>query len=139
MNTSEINIKKSSGNINIIPRQKRIKNLSKKNIKISKTGKILNIFLVIIIILLEEFYIVKFFENMGKISKLKNNNVFMKKSTDKNNYSNFSHILPRINLDNKTIPSLEEIFNSRILYISGTNLTGEYIRFIRPINEIEEE
>ena len=59
------------------------------------------------------------------------------------NYTNykkkFNNILPKISLENNKAPSLEEIFNSRTLYISDANLTGEYIRYIRPINETEEE
>ena len=51
----------------------------------------------------------------------------------------FDNILPKIILENKTIPSLEEIFNSRILFIPSENLTGEYIKFIRPVNETEEK
>ena len=72
-----------------------------------------------------------------------------KKETPTNNISdiyispinnNFSDLLPRINLsDNKSIPTLKEILNSRVLYINDNNLTNEYIRFIRPINESEEE
>ena len=63
----------------------------------------------------------------------------MKKTIDTNNSNNFDHILPRINLDNKTIPTIEKIFKSRVLFISSANLTGEYIRYIGPINETEEE
>ena len=62
---------------------------------------------------------------------------------DNYNYTNykqyFNNILPKLNLENNNVPLLEEIFNSRILYISNANLTGEYIRFIRPINETEEK
>ena len=99
----------------------------------------MNHFLVIIVILLEEFYIFKNFENMKNISKYRSNNIFMKKTINTNNSNNFAHILPRINLDNKTISTIEKIFKSRVLFISSANLTGEYIRYIRPINETEEE
>ena len=51
----------------------------------------------------------------------------------------FRDFLPRISLDNKTVPSLEEIFNSRQIYISSTKISKKYIKFIRPINEKEEE
>ena len=47
--------------------------------------------------------------------------------------------MPKISLDNNDISSLDEIFNSRILYISDSNLTAEYIKYIRPINKEEEE
>ena len=53
---------------------------------------------------------------------------------------NFSDIIPRINLnDDKNIPSVKEVLFSRQLYINGNNLTNEYIRYIRPVNESDEE
>ena len=64
------------------------------------------------------------------------------KFRDLNNSLNFSHLLPRFNKNNstnKTIPNLDEIFNSRILYINGENISKEYIQYIRPINETEED
>ena len=51
----------------------------------------------------------------------------------------YSNILPKTNEQNKDIQSLEEIFNSRRLFISDVNLTPDYIRYIRKINETEEE
>ena len=48
-------------------------------------------------------------------------------------------MLPHLTLDpNELILNKEEIFNARQIYISGTRITPEYIRFIRPINETEE-
>ena len=53
---------------------------------------------------------------------------------------NFSELLPRINIsDEDYVPTLKEIFSSRELYINEKNLTNEYIRFIRPIDENDEE
>ena len=52
---------------------------------------------------------------------------------------NFKELLPRISLENNKVPSLDEIFNSRILYISNTKLTKNYIRYVRPINNNFEE
>ena len=49
--------------------------------------------------------------------------------------SNYIHILPRINSRGDRIPTLDEIFNSRELYISNANLTENYIKFIKPIKE----
>lgn len=49
------------------------------------------------------------------------------------------NILPRINTQNNTSSCLEDIFNSRELFISDSDLTGDYIKFIRPINESEEK
>ena len=51
----------------------------------------------------------------------------------------YKDILPKTNDQNKEIQSLEEIFNSRRLFISDANLTPEYIRYLRKINETEEE
>ena len=45
-------------------------------------------------------------------------------------------ILPRTNLkENTSNINLTDIFESRLLYIDDRNLTKEYIRFIRPLNE----
>ena len=52
---------------------------------------------------------------------------------------NFKELLPRISLENNKVNSLDEIFNSRILYISNTKLTKNYIRYVRPINNNFEE
>ena len=52
----------------------------------------------------------------------------------------FSNILPRTNLNNSNkIPTLNEIFNSRELYISTNNITNKYINYIRRINKSEEK
>jgi len=51
----------------------------------------------------------------------------------------YKDILPRISEQNKEIQSLEEIFNSRKLFIPDSNLTPNYIRFIRKINETQEK
>jgi len=55
------------------------------------------------------------------------------------NSKKFRKYFPKISLDNNTIPSLNDIFNSRELFIPESNLTREYIKYIRPINETEEE
>jgi glycosyltransferase involved in cell wall biosynthesis len=49
------------------------------------------------------------------------------------NYDKIYDILPRINL-NKRNKNLTDIFESRLLYIDDSNLTKEYIHFIRPLN-----
>ena len=58
-----------------------------------------------------------------------------------NNYidNKFNDILPKLSLSSSHISSLDQIFNSRILYIPYANLTKEYIRYIRPIKDKEEE
>ena len=50
----------------------------------------------------------------------------------------FKDFLPKINLNDDKIPTLEEIFHSNQLYINDINLTTEYITYLRPINEEEE-
>lgn len=56
----------------------------------------------------------------------------------KNQIMKYITILPRITLKKNNIPTLKEIFKSRQLFINDANLTNEYIRFIKPINEKEE-
>ena len=58
-----------------------------------------------------------------------------------NNNNKFSDIFPKTcaNGQCKNISKLNELFESRRLFIEDNNITNEYIRFIRPINETEEE
>jgi len=50
-------------------------------------------------------------------------------------YDKFYEILPKTNLkENNSYKNLTDIFESRLLYIDDTNLTKEYIHFIRPLN-----
>ena len=44
----------------------------------------------------------------------------------------FKNFLPRINLNESSIPNIKEIFESRELYIGDTKLTKDYINYIRP-------
>ena len=65
--------------------------------------------------------------------------LFLEKLKLKDKNLNFLKIFPRINTQ-KNVPScLEDIFNSRELFINDFNLTGDYIKFIRPINKSEEK
>ena len=64
-----------------------------------------------------------------------NNNI--KTNTDLSKYEN---MLPRLTPELNIRPSsLVQIFNARQIYISDVKITPEYIKFIRPINETEEE
>jgi glycosyltransferase involved in cell wall biosynthesis len=56
----------------------------------------------------------------------------------KKKFFKFIGILPKINLQQDNFTNLKEIFKSRQLYINDANLTNEYIRFIKPVNENEE-
>ena len=50
------------------------------------------------------------------------------------------HLISDFKNNINNIPSsLEEIFNAREIYISDARITHDYIRYIRPINEIDEE
>ena len=64
--------------------------------------------------------------------------LFSNKKNKDINSRKFQEFLPKINLNNDTIPSIDDILISRSLYISS-KLTGEYIRYIRPINIIEDK
>ena len=68
-----------------------------------------------------------------------NNNLFINNSMINNAsfIEKFKNILPRINLkDNNS--TLKRIFKSNQLFIGDANITNEYLHFIRPINEDEE-
>jgi len=97
-----------------------------KKKKSNKTKKIISIFLLFnllsILIFLEDN------RQKGVFSKYKDENLQI-----------YKDILPKINELNQETQSLEEIFNSRRLFISDANLTPDYIRYIRKINETEKE
>ena len=95
--------------------KKKYSNKAKKEISI-----ILLIILLNIIIFQDE--------NNGKRIYLKDENLQI-----------YRDILPKTNMQNEEIQSLEDIFNSRRLFISDANLTPNYIRYIRKINETEEK
>ena len=99
--------------------------LQKKK-KSNQTKKIISIILLIII-----YSTTSFFEENGK-------KIEYVKYRDEN-LQLYKDILPKTNDQNKEIQSLEEIFNSRRLFIPYANLTPEYIRYLRKINETEEE
>ena len=51
-----------------------------------------------------------------------------------NNRTKFDNILPKLNLNASEIPSIDDIFRSRELFIGDSKLTKEYIKYIRPKN-----
>ena len=61
----------------------------------------------------------------------------------KMNYNNnkipYANLIPYINSINNKPYNLKKLFNSRRLYIPDANLTNEYIHYIRPINESNNE
>ena len=67
--------------------------------------------------------------------------MFFKLAKDiKNNYK-YKNMLPRITpeVNAKSPSSIEEIFNSRQIYITDAKITPDYLKYIRPINETEEQ
>ena len=55
-------------------------------------------------------------------------------------FSKYKKMLPHLSPDLNVYPnSIEEIFNARQIYISGSEISTEYIKFLRPINETEEQ
>ena len=92
------NINKTYEYISLIKGENKIGKLIKK-----KRDKIKNILICLIIIII--VFIIYFIFNCTKNSRKK----FFNYSN--NNKKFFNHILPKINLENNSIPSLEEIFN----------------------------
>ena len=128
-------------------KRKRKKNNSLKNeiakLKLKgKNKKIKSIlFLLIFIPLFVVTIKIKFSLIWKKNSTNNDINYFnnsLQNNTLGNDHIKFVNVLPRISLENNHIPSLKEIFNSRTLYIHEANLSRQYIRYIRPINEEEE-
>ena len=104
-----------------------------------------------LIILFENDYIINlkisFGNNIKKNSKQKNfitnNNTNL--SNNKNitsfaEFSKFQNMIPHLTHDLNDYPlEIRDIFNARQLYISDIRITPEYIKFIRPINQKEEQ
>ena len=68
------------------------------------------------------------------------NNTITKKVTNDPEFYKYQNMMPHLTPDLSVKPSsLEEIFNARQIYISDVRITPEYIKYIRPINETEEE
>ena len=142
---SKQKIKYESQEEQLFINQKKSISVKKRKIK-KKENKIFSpfiIILMIIIILLFLFFlfclkkIIKFF-----VSIISNKTILYKNKiiNSKINTLQYQNILPRLTLDLKDIPSsLDEIFNARQIYISDARITRDYISYVRPINETEEE
>ena len=102
------------------------------------------IFIVIIIIVILLLYI---FFRKTLIKKFYGNKTIFDKPIAKENrqisvfqISQFNELLPKINLaDNNPISNTKDLFNSRRIFINEKNITNEYIQFLRPIDQQEEE
>ena len=91
-------------------------------------------------IIMALFLLITILINKIKIIKIQKRKVLNTKNKKKKYIINdFNEVLPKISLENKSESSFEEIFNSRTLFLSGANLSAEYLRYIRPINEKEEQ
>ena len=119
--------------------------------KSNNKNKFLYIFIISIIILIFIIFLIQIKRRKNVINCYYNDteikamfsqfkpayNLNIKTNTD---LSKFKNILPHLTSDFNNPPSsLEEIFNARQIYISDEKITPEYIKFIRPINETEEE
>ena len=142
---SKPKIKYESQEEQLFINQKKPISTKKRKIK-KKVNKIFSpfiIILMIIIILLFLFFlfclkkIIKFFVSIiSNITILYKNKII----NGKINTLQYQNILPRLTPDLKYIPSsLDEIFNARQIYISDARITRDYISYVRPINETEEE
>ena len=128
--TNEAKIRK--GNI-----FKNGKNYGGKIINNNKENRGIKIIFWIIMAL---FLLITILINKIKIIKIQKRKVLNTKNKKKKYIINdFNEVLPKISLENKSESSFEEIFNSRTLFLSGANLSAEYLRYIRPINEKEEQ
>ena len=86
------------------------------------------------------FFALIFLINKIKIWKKAKKKVFNTKNIKKKyDIIDFNEIVPKISLRNNNVPSLEEIFNSRTLFLFNSNLSVEYLRYIRAINDEEEK
>ena len=56
-----------------------------------------------------------------------------------NKKSQYLDILPITSITDKNPKNLNEIFNSRILYIRNKNITNEYIQYVKPVKNKNEE
>ena len=65
--------------------------------------------------------------------------VYNDKNIKDSEFSKYQNMLPHLTPDLKINSSIEEIFNARQIYISDVKITPEYIKYIRPIDETEEE
>ena len=130
---------------------KRRKKLEKN---IERRKKLIKIFSAIVIIFLITIFIFYFIKkssndsddndnniNPDNIFIINNGSIVYNNNKNKNDpeFSKYQNMLPHLTPDMKINSTIEEIFNARQIYISDVKITPEYIKYIRPINETEEE
>ena len=127
---------------------KRPKKYSENYVKIKKnvfTKFILNILIIsaiFILLLTIIVLIIKYFIQKSYNFEIKEDpyTPYIPKRKNDSNFSKYESMLPHLSTNlNITPSSLEQIFNARELYISDVRITRNYIRYIRFINETEEE
>ena len=115
---------------------------------IKKRIKNLIIVIIILIIILICFYIFKIFRNKTHIRnndpKLINQNQqvqgeYQFQEIKKYTMNDFKEIIPKTNLNGNYPLNINDIFNSRTLFINERNITNDYIHYLRPLNQKEEE
>jgi len=123
--------------------------------KLNHNKKIIYIFsiTIIIIFILLIFLTIKYKHRKNNTNNHYNyNNTEIKKifeqfkivyNTDTNNspdFSKYQNMFPRLTPDiNASPPTIEEIFNARQIYIPNVKINSDYLKYLRPINETEEE
>ena len=122
----------------------------------SKIIRYLIIFIIIAIIGLVAFYYFSkfYYSSKNSNSEAKTNEKFVNSNQNPNNGENMNHlnqegkkytisdfkeIIPTINLEGRYAKNINEVFKSRRLFINEKNITNNYIHFLRPINQQEEE
>ncbi len=84
------------------------------------------------LISIQKYINISNFENL-------NNKAYIFKIKDNKSYnSKFKKFLPKVKYNNSYIPNLKEIYNSKELFINSEDITNEYIKYIRPLEENEE-
>ena len=122
-------------NLESNPNDKYIPQLKRRK-KCCTLKKIINCLSIIIILcIFITFFSTKIqFENKIKYFS----EIFLKYGRINKN-KNLDEMLPLTNLSEKITKNKSKIFDSRRLYIAENNITNEYIRYIRPIDEEEEK
>ena len=114
----------------------RIKYIINKN---HPTNIIIIIIIIIIILLLLIIIFIKNIPTFFKKDNKKNILINIKTKSDKD-FSKYKKMFPHLTPNLKDIiSSTEEIFTSRVIYISDIRITPDYIKYIRYINETNEE
>ena len=112
---------------------KHRQNIKKKNKKDEINYSLVIIALLIIIIIIILITLIKRSRKSQKLNNIKRNH-------NKTLEIKYKDMYPHLTPDFTTPPKqLEEIFNARQIYISDAKITHDYIKYIRPFDEKEEE